>query len=147
MDSPLSDRIRSLIDSQPFAVLCTQGQGQPYGSVIAYAVTPDLKHIVFATPVDTRKHRLLCECDRVALVIDSRPALPRDMMEGEALTATGQATQVPDGPEFDQLAKALATRHPQLGAFLNQPSTALFRVDVDQYVHVTRFQEVVSWTP
>jgi len=38
----LDRRITRLIESQPFAVLCTQGQGQPYGSLVAYAVTEDL---------------------------------------------------------------------------------------------------------
>ena len=34
-DPAVRERIRRLLDGQPFAVLCTQGGGQPYGSVIA----------------------------------------------------------------------------------------------------------------
>ena len=141
------DQILALIRKQPFAVLCTQGQGQPYGSVVAYAVTPDLSSAVFATPRSTHKYRLLCECDRVALVIDSRPALPEEMMEAEAITATGQAVALPSGPAFDRLAALLTERHPQLVDFVTDASSALFRVDVGQYVHVTRFQQVHRWTP
>jgi len=48
-------KIRRLVDSQPFAVLCTQGQGQPYGSLVAYAPTEDLANAVFATSKATRK--------------------------------------------------------------------------------------------
>ena len=40
-------RIRSLLEEQPFAVLCTQGGGQPYGSVIAFAVVTET---VFSWP-------------------------------------------------------------------------------------------------
>ena len=29
--------IRRLVDGQLYGVLCTQGQGQPYGSLVAYA--------------------------------------------------------------------------------------------------------------
>ena len=61
------------IDEQPYAVLCVQGGGQPYGALVAFAFSQDLRHAVFVTPVATRKYRLLSECDHVALVIDNRP--------------------------------------------------------------------------
>lgn len=140
-------RIGRLIAGQPFAVLCTQGEGQPYGSLIAYAASPDFKSIVFATPVDTRKYRLLCACDRVALVIDRRPASPEQIMDGEAVTATGRAVQVRPGESFDHLAALLAGRHSALARFLGDPSSALFRIDVELYVYVTRFQQVHQWRP
>ena len=143
----MTDRIRTLIDGQLFAVLCTQGDGQPYGSVVAYAASPDLKSIVFSTPMNTHKYRLLCACDRVALVIDSRPMMPDQIMDGEALTATGRAVRVPPGNEFDHLAALLASRHPKLADFVGDPSSALFRIDIDQYVYVTQFQEVHRWRP
>ena len=141
------DAIRELVDSQPFAVLCTQGEGQPYGSVVAFAFSQDLHSFVFATPVATRKYRLLSDCDRVALVIDNRGQFPDDMMKVEALTVTGQARQVTPGPEFDAWGGLLTTRHPYLRSFVKAPSTALFRVDVVRVLHVTRFQEVRQWLP
>ena len=55
----LEARIRELVTGQPYAVLCTQGGGQPYGSLIATGFTPDLRHVLFATPITTRKFRLL----------------------------------------------------------------------------------------
>jgi heme iron utilization protein len=68
--------IRRLVDGQLYGVLCTQGQGQPYGSLVAYAMTPDLDSAVFATQKATRKYRLLSGCAHVALVVDNRSALP-----------------------------------------------------------------------
>ena len=145
------DALRDLIDrlarEQPYAVLCTQGEGQPYGSLVALAVTDDLCSAVFATPITTRKYRLLCDCDHVALVIDSRSQSIDDMMQIEAVTATGRAKQLPPGAEFEQKAQLLVGRHPQLGAFVRSPTTALFRVDIVRYFHVSRFQEVRQWIP
>jgi nitroimidazol reductase NimA-like FMN-containing flavoprotein (pyridoxamine 5'-phosphate oxidase superfamily) len=143
----VEERIAELLQGQPFAVLCTYGEGQPYGSVVAYAFSPDLKTLVFATPMDTRKYRQLCECDRVALVIDSRSTHADDLAQVEAVTATGQAMHVQPGPELDRLARLLGTRHPQLKAFFADGSNALFRVEIDQYVHVSRFQDVRRWIP
>jgi nitroimidazol reductase NimA-like FMN-containing flavoprotein (pyridoxamine 5'-phosphate oxidase superfamily) len=146
-DPTTRERIRALLDQQPFAVLCTQGEGQPYGSVIAYAFGPDLRSVTFATPKATRKYHLLCECESVALVVDSRSTYPKDMMKVEAITATGRAVQVDPGPEFDHWANLLTERHPQLKSFVHAPSSALFRIDIVRYLHVSRFQDVLLWLP
>jgi nitroimidazol reductase NimA-like FMN-containing flavoprotein (pyridoxamine 5'-phosphate oxidase superfamily) len=143
----LAERIRRLATEQPFGVLCTQGQGQPYGSMVAFAFADDLSYAVFATPVATRKYRLLSECSHVALVVDNRPQHPDDMMQVEAMTATGRTTLVPRGARFDGYAKLLVDRHPQLESFVGASSSALFRIDVFRIFHVSRFQEVGQWMP
>lgn len=143
----LEARIRRLVSEQPYAVLCTQGEGQPYGSLVALAVTEDLTSMVFATPKATRKYRLLSACEHVAVVIDSRSTRCDDMMEIEALTATGQATELTDAEEQERPSRLLLARHGQLKDFVASPSTALFLVDVVRYFHVSRFQEVRQWTP
>jgi nitroimidazol reductase NimA-like FMN-containing flavoprotein (pyridoxamine 5'-phosphate oxidase superfamily) len=143
----LQDSIRELVRSEPFAVLCTQGKAQPYGSVVAFAFNEELNHFVFATPTATRKYRLLSECERVALVVDNRGRFPDDMMRVEAITVTGRAQRVESGPEFERWASLLMARHPYLCGFVESPSTALFKVEALRFLHVTRFQEVRQWLP
>jgi nitroimidazol reductase NimA-like FMN-containing flavoprotein (pyridoxamine 5'-phosphate oxidase superfamily) len=132
---------------QRYAVLSTQTQSQPYGSLIAFAASDDLKTIVFATPVTTRKYRLLTECEHVALVIDSRSTSPSDMMRIEAVTATGRARVIVAGAESDCWRGLLTARHPHLAAFVRAQSSALVCVEVVRYFHVCRFQEVRQWVP
>jgi len=146
-DPRLAERIRRLTTEQPYAVLCTQGHGQPYGSVVAFAFAHDLSFAVFATSVATRKYRLLTECDRVALVVDNRPDYPKDMMKVEAFTATGHVKEVGRGAEFDEYSRLFINRHPQLESFVRAASCALFRIDIVRFFHVTRFQEVGQWVP
>jgi uncharacterized protein YhbP (UPF0306 family) len=143
----LDRTIRRLLDGQPYGVLCTQGQGQPYGSLVAYAITPDLDAAVFATQKATRKYRLLSECAHVALVVDNRSALPGRLMDVEAVTATGRAHEVAPGPEFERWSRLLIDRHPYLDTFVRADSSGLFRLDIARYLHVTRFQEVRQWVP
>ena len=146
-DPRLAERIRRLVTEQPYGVLCTQGQRQPYGSLVAFAFSDDLSYAVFATPVATRKYRLLSECDHIALVVDNRPQYPDDMMKVEAVTATGSTTEVERGTRFEQYSKLLTNRHPQLASFVKASSCALFRIDIFRFFHVTRFQEVGEWAP
>ena len=141
------ESIRALVHNELFAVLCTQGSDQPYGSLVAFAFTADLRHFSFATPVATRKYRFLSECDQVALLVDNRSSFPDDMMKVSAVTVTGRARQVGPGAEFGRWADLLTARHPYLRAFVEAPSTALFQVQVARYLHVTRFQEAREWMP
>lgn len=144
---PIPVRIRRLLAEQGYAILCTQSQSQPYGSLIAFSASEDLKTIVFATPVQTRKYRLLTECEHVAIVVDSRSIFPSDMMRVEAVTATGRARVVGKGTESDCWAGLLIARHPHLAAFVRSQSSALVCVEVVRYLHVCRFQEVRQWVP
>ena len=146
-ECPMPERIRALLAEQPYAVLCTQSHSQPYGSLIAFAASEDLKTLVFSTPVTTRKYRLLTECEHVAILIDSRSASSEDMMRIEAVTVTGHAQVVTPGTEFDRWAALLTARHPHLAPFVRAESSALVRVDVVRYFHVCRFQEVHQWVP
>lgn len=146
-DRRIAGRIRRLVTEQLYGVLCTQGHGQPYGSMVAFSFSEDLTFAVFATPVATRKYRLLSECDHVALVVDNRPQFPDNMMMVEALTATGRAVEVARGADYDEYARLLTDRHPQLESFVKAASSALFGIDVFRFFHVARFQEVSQWVP
>jgi len=147
-DNPtLPQRIRLLFERERFAVLSTQGEGQPYASLIAFTISEDLSTAVFATPTATRKYHLLMNCDRVAFLVDSRSRGEKDMMKIEAITATGRATCLAPGPERDLWAGLHVEHHPHLESFVQSPSCALFRIDIIRYFHVGRFQEVSQWRP
>jgi len=146
-DPAVRERIQNLVDKQPYAVLCVQGNNQPYGALVAFAFSDDLRHAVFVTPVATRKYRLLRECDHVAFVIDNRSNKADDLMDIEAVTVTGRSQMIERGREFERCSGLLVTRHPYLKSFVNAASCALFRVDVVRFLHVARFQEVSQWVP
>ncbi len=144
---PLESRVRGLMETQPYGVLCTHGEGHAYGSLVAFAVSEDLTAAVFATPVTTRKYKLLTEHDRVALVVDNRPDFPDDTMRVRAVTATGTAREVLTAAEREHWSRLLVSKHPSIEAFVAAESCALFRIELARYFFVTRFQEVDVWVP
>jgi len=146
-DPSLVERIERLVEGERYAVLCTQGEGQPYASIVAFVMAEDSTAAAFATAVTTRKYELLKHCDRVALFVDNRSQGQEAMMHIEALTATGRATELGPGEERERWLRRLVLRHPQLESFFQSPTCALFRVDIVRYFHVSRFQEVRQWTP
>ncbi len=143
----VEQRIRGLLSREKFAVLCTSGANLAYGSLIAYAVDPQLTTAVFSTPTTTRKFKLLKACKHVALLFDSRSQVGGELMKIEAVTATGHATRLTTGPHYQRMADLYRERHPYLTSFLNAESSALFEVEIVRYFHVWRFQEVRQWIP
>lgn len=139
-------RIAAVLEQERYGVLCTQGDAQPYGSLIAFAVSPGCRHLVFATPVHTRKYRLLQACPQVAVVVDTRARHPDRLMEVEGLTATGCA-RIVTGTVAEPWRQLLLERHPSFAEFVAAPSSAVVAVEVARYFYVARFQEVHQWTP
>jgi uncharacterized protein YhbP (UPF0306 family) len=140
-------RIRRLVKDQLYGVLCTQSDGQPYGSMVAFAFTEDLKHVVFGTPKATKKYQILTACRNVALVVNNMNRHPNDLMNVEALTATGRAGEITPTEPATRWADMLVQRHTYLKAFIFSPSTALFEVEIGRFFYVRSFQDVTQWDP
>jgi len=141
--SHLKRLLKDLFTSQPLAVLATQSNGQPYGNLVAFAVTDDLRGLLFATVRGTRKFANIKTDPQVAMVMDSRTNQRVDFQKAVAATATGIVEEVA-GSEKDQLLKLYLLKHPHLKRFVTSPRCALLKVNVNSYVVVRRFQKVVT---
>jgi nitroimidazol reductase NimA-like FMN-containing flavoprotein (pyridoxamine 5'-phosphate oxidase superfamily) len=141
----VEDEIRRLLTSELFAVLATQGEGQPYTSLISFAVTRDLKHLLFSTSQETRKYHLLIKSPQVAMMVDDRSQRTPAINQISAVTITGKSHLL-ESP-VNHWAALLLDKHPYLKNFLESPSTVLVVVDVYRYFLVRRFQEVSEWNP
>jgi nitroimidazol reductase NimA-like FMN-containing flavoprotein (pyridoxamine 5'-phosphate oxidase superfamily) len=134
--------LKELFLSQPLAVLATQFNGQPYGNLVAFAATEDLKGLLFATARETRKFTNITRDPRVAMVIDSRTNQRIDFQRAVAVTATGIVEEV-GSMERDHLLKLYLLKHPHLKKFVKSRNSVLLRVKVDSYYVVRRFQNVI----
>ena len=137
----LEARVEALFRNQGLAVLSTQGEGQPYSSLVACAATPGLRELLFATTRETRKFHNLAAEPRVSLLIDNRANREADFQEAMAATAVGRAAEV-EGNDLASLRGIYLAKHPYLEDFLVAPACALIRVQVETYYVVQRFQEV-----
>jgi nitroimidazol reductase NimA-like FMN-containing flavoprotein (pyridoxamine 5'-phosphate oxidase superfamily) len=136
-------RVKEMLDSQPLAVLSTQNSGGPYANLVAFAVTGDLRLVLFATPRATRKYANIRADNRVAFLIDNRANDETDFHQATAVTALGRATEVPP-PKRQEFENTYLSRHPYLAGFLHTPSTVFLQATIDSYVMVSHFQEVIE---
>jgi nitroimidazol reductase NimA-like FMN-containing flavoprotein (pyridoxamine 5'-phosphate oxidase superfamily) len=142
LDSVRKD-LKKLFSTQPLAVLSTQNKGQPYGSLVAFASSKDLKELYFATTRATRKYANLSSDPRVAMLVDSRSNEVSDFRWAMAVTATGKAEET-EGQEKEKVLKTYLTKHSHLEDFVSSPSCALLRIRVERYYVATRFQNVIE---
>ena len=136
--------LSELFTSQNLAVLGTHQEGQPYGSLVAFAATLDLRNLVFATTRATRKFANLKSDPRVSMVFDNRSNRVADFRKAVAATALGRAREV-RGKERENLAEMYLAKHPHLKEFVGSPTCALVKMRVEVYYVVWRFQNVFEW--
>ena len=143
----LEESIRRLCEEQPFAVLATQGKGITNASLISFAKSNDLKHIVFATPINTGKFDLIAGVENVAILVDDRSQQQGSINQISALTITGKARILQDENEISDWAELLTKKHPNLTSFVKAPTTAVVLVEAVRYLYVSKFQEVWEYDP
>ena len=139
----LKEFLKDLFSSQRLAVLATQSRKQPYGNLVAFMATDDLKHLLFVTTRATRKYANISENPRIAMVVDNRSNRKSDFHQAAAVTATGVVKEMV-GPQKRRLQKLYLSKHPYLKEFVSSPTCALLRMDVETYYVVRQFQNVVE---
>lgn len=143
----IPERLEVLDRTEYFAVLATDDDRKPYTytSLINFALTPDDKTIIFATPRATRKYRNMIKTKSVALLIDNRSKKTKNLMGTEAVTVIGKARSLRRGKAWEAFANIYIRKHPDLAEFVHSQSTAFMVVDATLCVHVSQFQTISVW--
>lgn len=135
--------LAGLLRTQKLAVLSTvSSDGSAYSNLVSFAA-PRPESLFFATTRATRKYANLMKNAQVALLIDNRRNVEADFHEAVSATALGRAVELGDEDRKAGLVTFLA-RFPFLAEFVHSPSCALFRMDVERFIVVTKFQNVVE---
>lgn len=138
--------LEEMLRAQRLAVLSTSDpESAPYSNLVSFAAL-DAGRILFATPRATRKFENLKADNRVALLVDNRRNEETDFHEALAATGLGRAVEL-SGEERARGIAAYAAKFPFLEEFVRAPSCALFRTDVEKWIVVTRFQNVIEVLP
>lgn len=139
----IKNNLQNLCNKQTLAVLCTHNKGGPYGSLVAFANTDNLREIVFATLRTTRKYANIDADKHVALLIDNRSNKTADFRQATAATAIGYVREITKKKNSRYL-RLYLKKHPHLKEFIEAPTCALLCIVVDKYYIVNRFQQVVE---
>jgi hypothetical protein len=137
----VDQRLRRIVRRARFAALATISPGGPHQSLVAFAISPDLREVVFATPRRTAKYANIIADPRVSILV-SGSERAKSVLGAEAIALEGRAIVVRRGKRRDGMIGLLLAIHPELEAFLAAPTTALVAIEVETGTHVEDFQRV-----
>lgn len=135
--------LKELFATQRLACLATSEHKQPHTSLVAFVATHDLKAILFATGKSSKKYNNVKANKRVSMLVDNRTNRIKDFDRGTAVTIVGQAEEL-EAHLREKYLKLYLKHHPYLNEFATSGNSELFRINVDNYRIVTRFQRVVE---
>lgn len=139
----LRNKLKALFDTQQIGVLSTQKRNRPYASLVAFAVTDDLKSFVFATPRTTRKYSNIIASSRAALLIDNRSNKMSDFRRAMAVTVVGKVRELLKSKK-NRLIRLYMDKHSHLEDFIMSPTCAVLCLEAETLHIVDRFQHVVE---
>lgn len=142
---PVKEFVEDVLHASLHAVLATEGQGQPYASLIAVTPAEGFLQIIFATYRDTRKYANLNNNPKVAILFEDRGGDGFNQENINVLTAFGRAEEV-NKAVSDAPLQAHLLRHPELESFLLSEECAIFRVSVESYQAVWGIDDFDWWS-
>lgn len=140
-ENQLRRKVRRVLSSQLFAVLATSKDEDPHCCLVSYAVTDDLKGLVFSTMRNRTKYRNMASNPRVSLLVDTRKNVREDVRRATTVAVVGSADETV-GEEKRHCASILLRKHPGLKEFINSSDCAVMRVRVDKMLVVSNFESV-----
>jgi general stress protein 26 len=135
----LMKKVRELLGAQKVGVLATEYEGQPYASLVAFAATPDLGSLLFATERSTRKYMNMSVNPKATLLVDNRNEGLADVDAALAAAAMGKVEEA-RGKDWGELSEIYLEKNPDFSGFLE--SAALMRLQVDNYIVVRGLRSI-----
>jgi nitroimidazol reductase NimA-like FMN-containing flavoprotein (pyridoxamine 5'-phosphate oxidase superfamily) len=139
--SAIKENIEGVLKTSGFAVLATEGNGQPHTSLIAITPFGNFRQLIFATNRNTRKYRNLSHNNKVAVLIESGVVNVKDLEKSVVLTIIGHAEEIRIA-EKEAAYQAHLNRHPEMKSFMLSSDCALIRVMAQSYQVVYGIDEI-----
>jgi uncharacterized pyridoxamine 5'-phosphate oxidase family protein len=137
------EHITEILKDSKYAVLATEGDGQPHASLVAVTWFESFRQLLFVTYRGTQKHRNIIKNGKVAVLIESANNNTSLINERSVLTAFGHAEEI-ELVKNEGIFRAHLERHPDLLFLSQSKDCALMRIMVDKY-QVVRGIENVEW--
>jgi uncharacterized protein YhbP (UPF0306 family) len=138
-------KLKNLFNTQKVTTLASQEEGHPYLSLMAFAMTDDLNHMVMATKRGTRKYSNMIKSPGVAFQIDNRNDERIDFLKTISVTGIGKAEET-TGEEKYSLTGMFLKKHPELTNFVNSPECAVFKINIEKFIIISHFEEAEEVT-
>lgn len=133
--------IEDIFKISRFAILATEGNGQPHVSLIAITPLEDCRHLVFATYRDSLKYRNIKLNSKVAVLIENGDVTEKDLKDRVVLTIIGYTEEI-NISQNEEAYKAHLKSHPGMESFMLSPDCTLIKVIAQSYQVVKGIDDI-----
>jgi pyridoxine/pyridoxamine 5'-phosphate oxidase len=130
--STIKGYIEGALQTSRFAVLATEGNGQPHTSLIAITPFGSFRKLIFATHRNTLKYRNLAHNSKVAVLIEGGYINMKGLKECVVLTIIGHTEEI-SIEENEAAYQAHLKRHPEIESFMLSSDCAIILVIAQSY--------------
>ncbi|HEX3409691.1 MAG TPA: pyridoxamine 5'-phosphate oxidase family protein [Candidatus Binataceae bacterium] len=128
MNPEQKEKLLKLFGQEHVAVLITQGEQWPTGTMQAFAETADLD-ILFIMRFSSEKFANLLKHPKVTVLVDTRDVGKVATFEIARASVQGEAREVPrDTPEWDKMKAAFLEKNPFEAPFFGNDTLRMVRV-------------------
>jgi heme iron utilization protein len=133
--------ITRILKTSKFAVLATEGDGQPHTSLIAITPFGNFRQLIFATYRNTIKYRNLIHNSKVAVLIEGGYAKSKDLKKSIVLTIIGHSEEI-SIEENEAAFNTHLKQHPEMESFMLSPDCALIMVIAQSFQVVNGINDI-----
>jgi heme iron utilization protein len=133
--------ITRILMTSKFAVLATEGDGQPHTSLIAITPLGSYRQLIFATYRNTIKYRNLIHNSKVAVLIEGASAKSKDLKRSIVLTIIGHSEEI-SIEENEAAFNAHLKRHPEMESFMRSSDCTLIMVIAQSFQVVNGINDI-----
>ena len=137
----MKEYIEGVLKTCRFAVLATEGDGQPHTSLIAITPFGSLRQLIFATYRNTIKYRNLTHNSKVAVLIEGEYVNMKGLKESVVLTIIGHTEEISIAENKEALHTHLK-RHPEMESFMLSSDCVLILVIPQSYQVVLGIDDI-----
>jgi heme iron utilization protein len=139
--------LKGLLQSQPVAALGTLHAGQPFVSMVPFALLPDGSAIVIHVSHLASHTKDMLESPNVSLMVMASPAAGRSPQELPRVTIQGQAVRIDaSGPGYAQAKAVYVERFPQSSGMFEFADFQLFMIQPTSVRYVGGFASAITLT-
>src|SRR5688572_5069981 len=147
MDPDLSNRLRALIESQEVAALGTLHDGEPFVSMVPYALLPEGAGFVIHVSALAGHTKDMIANPAVSLMVMAAPSVEVPAQAAARITIQGEAVRIPEDAPIHEAAKAIyLERFPQSAQTFELGDFALFAIRPRQARYVGGFAQAKTLT-
>jgi nitroimidazol reductase NimA-like FMN-containing flavoprotein (pyridoxamine 5'-phosphate oxidase superfamily) len=143
---PMKNTVASLLNQQAQCVLATRGDKELALHLMAYAISPELDEIYFASLEKTQKVKNMRASPSVTCLWDNRTGNNTDHTAGLAMSGFGNSREL-TGESAQSAQRLLLHRNATLELLLSEPSVVIFALQIDRYQWVEGYTRVLIYEP